>query len=1105
MVGPSSVPTVSCLSLPPMRSTLPSPRAIPFVHAPAALAFALLLASPSLAAPGPGPVPPTPSPVPPAAFDEGEDSYAYLVGLIGRDLLDMAILEGQRFLERYPNHPRSMMARYRLATTLFDQGRRSDATPHFAELCGGSADFEYRSECFFRLGQCELEAGELEAAAAALEAVLQSGEAYLRAPASFLLGEVDFQAGRDARASQRWTAFLRSSPESEYAPAARRGLAWCAWRQGDADGAIEHCSRYLQDHGAVPGADEVRVLFGEALLETGQNAAALEAFGQVTASAQEPAALRGRGFAFAALGQHDQAAAAFGRVADRHQASPFAAEADLQRGVELLRAGRADAAAKALARTASGGDGEALFWLASAQAELGRHGQALASLDRALTMAPGPELRTRLNVARGDALTSLGRSDEARDAYESAGSDWALHAAAVAALNEALAAQLAGGPEAQADTREAERLARELISTYPGSSYLAKTHLVLGEALFARGEHAAARASFAAAAEASGTASAAAAGAPGTSDGPSGDPADASRARSRLAWCHYLEGSHAVAARAFSEVLGLHPGSAEAEEAAYMLARSTREAGDAEGATKATELYLQLHPGGRFGAELLLAEGLAGEGAAGLSSLVRLVEEFDGDQLVPEALFELGERLSALDEPVQASSCYQALVDAHPGHVLAPRAHYGLGWCAYGAGDFDAASRSLQRVVRSDAADEELRAAALELTAWAQLGAGRPGEAAKAWEDFAQVSSDPVRVYQTGLAVAEAWRTAGKPGEALALLDRQAQRLGDADLSIETLVESTYAALDASSLDAAEARLSDATKLARAGATAAPGEAPVALPASVTEAAFFVGEACFAAGDLDRAGGHYRMASSAGSPVAAEALYKLGFGQLQAEGFAAAEVTLEALTTRHTDSELFGEALFLLGEARYRQGDFAGAVEPLERLTTKLPDHAVAHKARFRLGLALGELGRFGECERTLARLVKDQPNFANLAEAELWRGRALAGQGKARAARQAFDRCMARDASTGAGVLSARARLGLGQLAEAEQRYDEALSEYLKVAVLFTDDEAVAEALLRAGGCLERLDDAPNALLRYREVVDKHPDSSSFDAARTAARRLGS
>ncbi|MDF1800371.1 MAG: tetratricopeptide repeat protein [Planctomycetota bacterium] len=1029
-------------------------------------------------------------------MDEGDDSYAYLVGLIERDLFDMAIVEGQRFLERYPDHPRATMARYRLATTLFDQGRRAEATPHFGQLTRGSTDFEYRSECFFRLGQCELDASRLEAAATALQAVLQSGEAYLRGPASFLLGEVDFQAGRDAQAAQRWTAFLASAPGSEYAAAARRGLAWCAWRQGDADGAIEHCGRYLQDHASDPGSDEVRVLFGEALLETGQNAAALEAFGQVTASAQEPAALRGRGFAFAALGQHDQAAAAFARVADRHQASPFAAEADLQRGVELLRAGHAEDAAKALARTASGGDGEALFWLASAQAELGRHGQALGTLDRALGAAPSPELRTRLNVARGDALTSLGRSDEARGAYESAGSDWALHAAAVAALNEALATQLARGPDGgsdQADTREAERLARELIGTYPESSYLAKTQLVLGEALFARGEHAAARASFAAAAESSGAA------------GASADPADASRARSRLAWCHYLEGNHATAARAFSEVLSLHPGSLEAEEAAYMLARSTREAGDAEAASKATDLYLQLHPTGRFGAELLLAEGLAGEGAAGLSSLVRLVEEFDGDALVPEALFELGERLSALEESAQASSCYQALVDGFPSHALVPRAHYGLGWCAFGAGDFDAAARSLRDVVRAPSADDELRAAAFELTAWAQLGAGRPADAAKAWEEFAQVSSDATRVFQTGLAVAEAWRTAGKPGEALALLDRQAQRLGDADLSIETLVEGTYAALDAGSVEAAEARLSDATRLSRAGTTTAPGEAPVALPGSVTEAAFFVGEACFQAGDLDRAAGHYRMASSPGSPVAAEALYKLGFGQLQAEEFAAAEVTLEALTGRHAGSELFGEALFLLGEARFRQGDFAGAVEPLERLTGELPQHAVVHKARFRLGLALGELGRFDECERSLARLAKDQPDFANLAEAELWRGRALAAGGKARAARQAFDRCMQRDASTGAGVLSAQARLGLGLLAEAEQRFDEALSEYLKVAVLFTDDEAVAEALLRAGTCLERLGDASNALLRYQEVVDKHPGSSSFDAARTAARRLGS
>ena len=139
----------------------------------------------------------------------------------------------------------------------------------------------------------------------------------------------------DAAAAGRWSSFLEDHADSEYAAAARRGLAWCAWRQGDAAGAAAACAAYLQRHGDLEGADEVRVLFGEVLLEAGAPERALEVLGEVSAADQLPAAWRGLGFAHAALGQHAQAAAAFARVP---ASSPLAAEAELQRGVELVRA-----------------------------------------------------------------------------------------------------------------------------------------------------------------------------------------------------------------------------------------------------------------------------------------------------------------------------------------------------------------------------------------------------------------------------------------------------------------------------------------------------------------------------------------------------------------------------------------------------------------------------------------------------------------------------------------------------------------------------------------------------------------------------------------------
>jgi len=254
----------------------------------------------------------------------------------------------------------------------------------------------------------------------------------------------------------------------------------------------------------------------------------------------------------------------------------------------------------------------------------------------------------------------------------------------------------------------------------------------------------------------------------------------------------------------------------------------------------------------------------------------------------------------------------------------------------------------------------------------------------------------------------------------------------------------------------------------------------------VAEAAFFVGEARAAAGERERALALYERAASAENPRRREALYKLGFIELSDGDLERAARAFEGLID-DPSSPLHGESLFLLGEARFRQGRFEDAVRALERVRREAPRHEVLPKALFRLGLALGDLERWPEAEAALTELARSQPDFANLAEAELWRGRALVAQQKARPARAAFERVVALDQ----GALAAQARLALARMTEEEGRVEDALSEYLKVALLYADEDAVAEALYRAGACLEKLGRNEQAIARFREVVENHPRST--------------
>ena len=991
-----------------------------------------------------------------AAMDAGDDQYRYLVGLVDKGLYELAAEEAQAFLRAHPRHEKATLARYRLATALFELGRREESAPHYEALAGG-AGFEYRTEALFRLGQCRLDAERFDDAERAFAAVVDGPQDYLRGPATFLAGEAALRAGRPAEARARYEALLERFPDSEHAADAERGLCWCAFQEGDAAATIRLAERFLgrrREHASGP---EILVLLGEAYLSNERAGDARRAFDRVPEGPFSDAALRGAGFACAALGEHADAAARFQRLLAEHPESRYAAEARLQLGIERLRAGDAAGAERALGERALADDPEALYWLAEAQEERAPE-RALQTLDRAAERSPSEALRGRIEIARGDLLTRLGRTPDALRAYERGGSDYALWAAAVAALN-------------QGDAQSAARYSEKLVAAHPESEYADDARLALGEAAFAREDWAGAEERFAEALAAT------------------DDPALAARARSRLAWCAYLAGAPERAAARFGELCARHPEAPEAEEGLAMLGRARREADDERGALEAFTAYLARFPDGPHADEALFGTAELAPARAAARTFEELLARHPESPLAARAHLALGDLLAARGQHQAAREHYRALLGAGDGGDGAPEARYGLAWSLYEGGspvEVGEAAETLAPFLRAGRADPELRGAALELLVHARARAGDAAGATEAWRAFAAVSEGDERRFRAARAVVDAWKAAGEPSRGQAVLDELLGGVRDRDIAVDVLVEGAYLALDEGDVDRAEAQVRVAARRAE--------DRP-----SVAEASFFVGEARFERGEDERARALYAAAAQAGGTVEARALYKLGFCLLRAGDSAGAARAFEAVVEGHEESELWGESLFLLGEARFRADDLDGASDALALLCRKLPGHEVAPKALFRLGLALGRLERWQEAEAALARLAKDHPDFPNAAEAELWRGRALAAQGSGRAARQAFERVLALDE----GELAAAARLGIGALAEREGRLDEALSEYLKVAVLYAHDELVAEALVRAGGALEALGQPEKAADRYREVLRVHPRARFAADARDRLARL--
>lgn len=979
------------------------------------------------------------------------EEYEFISGLSRKGLHSQVVREATRFLDEHPGHAKLALVRYHLGGALFETDqtastrRARDQYAQLARLRG----FEFAAESALRAGQCELRLDAPAAAAPYFEAVRASAAEYLHLSATRLLGESLFEQGNFAAARVHF-AQVASKGEPELALDASHALAWCEFRLAEYASCIATAERTLKRFAKDPLADELRFLRAESLFEAGRAAEALEGYLEVGGGAFREASLRGAAFAAAALDDHARAASAFDLLLTETPSTRFREEALVHRGIHLLALNQPAEARRSL--QAAKPTGEGLYWLGMAVDATGQSEAALEILGEAASLVPQNEtkLRERIQLARAELYSKLGREEEATRAFETAGSDYALHAAAVARLN-------AGEPA------EAIRLASSIAGR--AGPFQLEAQFVLGEGHFAQGSFGLAEEAF----EAVGLHSKA-------------DPLKV-RAASRIAWCHYLAGNHAGAAGAFGRVVSNYPQSEEAEEALFMEARSREDAGESPVAREGYGRYLGKYSAGvrRDEATLRLAELEPDELA--LPRLEQLVAQCSDESVTRQAQSRLAERYAARAEYARAVTHYRALL----AEARDDEARYGLGWCLYSSGNLGEAQIALEPLCVEASVPAELRVAALELSVWSARGAGSLDEACAAFDALLVACKDEPRCLKTMRVLLEGLTEAGRETQALRVCDsflRQAKR---PEVVLDLCVERGHLSLATQKVD-------DAQRILQAALERDPQHA------GLLELAFFVGETRYREGSKQEAVKLFELASASSEPlIRARSHYMAGFAQLEDGANDAAIVSFKHVVAEPAEAGLLGEALYLLGEAYYRAGRTTEAIEVLTRHRKDAAAHTTASKALFRLGLAHAQVEHWAEAGKSLSELVSSYPEFPSLAEAELWRGRSAAALDKPRAARQSFERVLALDK----GVLSARARLALGDLQQAAGQLDAALSEYLKVAVLYAQDEEVSEALFKAGSLLEQQGEVAQASKQFEEIVKEHGKSSFASRAQQRLNRI--
>ena len=135
--------------------------------------------------------------------------------------------------------------------------------------------------------------------------------------------------------------------------------------------------------------------------------------------------------------------------------------------------------------------------------------------------------------------------------------------------------------------------------------------------------------------------------------------------------------------------------------------------------------------------------------------------------------------------------------------------------------------------------------------------------------------------------------------------------------------------------------------------------------------------------------------------------------------------------------------------------------------------------------------------ENVYVRFANQYPKSEFLNQALFGRGWALENQGRYGDAIEAYGRVLARGLSD---ETTARSQFQIGECYFSMKKYDEAVKALIKVEVMHAFPQWSSKALLETGRALEIPGKIEAAKARYREVIEKYPQS---DAAAVARKKL--
>lgn len=464
-----------------------------------------------------------------------------------------------------------------------------------------------------------------------------------------------------------------------------------------------------------------------------------------------------------------------------------------------------------------------------------------------------------------------------------------------------------------------------------------------------------------------------------------------------------------------------------------------------------------------------------------VSSLTKMISEYPDSGHIAPALVELGRLQYQNDDLEAARMALQRVVRRHGDSQVRPQADYYLGWVALTEKELSEAIQHFGRVVEAGPAHP--------LAADACLQQGLLLVETKEYETAKQVLDEFSRSYPAEQRRDQARFYSGIASlgekdwdDALGRFEGVIEEFPNSAFCERALYESAWAEKNAGRSSRAKSHYEALSTRFR--------NTPLAHSAVFELAELEFDEKEFAS-VRNRLSQLLPALNDKG--LRARVLYRLAWAQLSEGEVLAAAQSFETMLTEAPPENLVAMASFQAGEARLTLKEFAQAQEHFAQALLADGNEEIVDRILLRLGETQGLVGRWREAEASYGRLVGDFPDSPLGRRAQLGIGWSQENQERFEAAIASYRKVVVggrRDET------SARCQFQIGECLLAEKKLDEAIREFIHLEVNYGYPDWSSKALLEIGRALEAKGDPDGALGRYREVLDKYPETAAAEVA---------